>query len=63
VKEKKKIKGSLYYPEIMYKALKLLYAEDEQNRRFNDVVIELLADHPKVKAMINRMQPEESDEK
>jgi len=58
---KKKIKGSLYYPEITYRALKLLYAEDKQNRRFNDIVIELIEDHPKLKAMIEKIKSEENE--
>lgn len=57
--EEKKIKGGIYYPPHVKRALKRIYADDKKDRKFNDVLIEIITENPKVKAMIERMKKEE----
>lgn len=54
----KKIKSGLYYPPKIYRALKRIYGEDIQNRKFNDIVIGIIEEHPIVQKMLRKIESE-----
>ena len=56
--KEKKIKSGIYYPKRLYRALKRVYAEDSKNRKYNDIVIEIIEEHPKIQAMLKKMAKE-----
>lgn len=61
VDKEEKVKSSLYYPKIIHKALKRLFKEDIQDRKFNQIVIDIIAEHPIVRDMIEKIKIEEDE--
>jgi len=58
-----KFKSSIYYPKDLYKALKRMYGENAEVKKINDMVIDIILDHPDVKKMINKIQKEKESDK
>jgi len=54
----KKVKSSLYYPYEIHQALKRLYGQDIKDRKFNQIVIDIIAEHPDIKNMIEKIRKE-----
>lgn len=56
----KKVKGSIYYPEILKSAIKEVVAKDPQGRTFNQIVIDILASDERVCAAIEKLKDKDS---
>ena len=55
-KKDENFKTSIYYPLYLYKALKRMYGENTDIKRINDMVIDIILQHPDVKNMIKKLK-------